>query len=485
MSSIHGCYNPNWLEASHHGQIRTYTIYFLYSAVLSTNTDLEMIYINGKMIEGFAPDRYNYTHTLIENEPLPSILYEKGAPAQTVTLEMGEVTRIHVTAEDPSYTATYTITFQRQMSSYSYLEAIYQDGVAIEGFRPDSFYYDVVLPYGTTTLPTFTYDLGKEGQTVAVDTFYAALENGQEQVTLRFGVTAPDEISSSEYDVRIVVALNDNCLLQSLTVKGNMIEGFHPDTTHYVIIYPVGTDSTELATIEDIQAIAQDSHAHVNITADGVNFRIQVDSEDGEHSCVYTIEQRIFISDNARLSAIYLSGELIRDFDPEVLEYTYYIVNAQPTIEAVPEDAGATVDYSMYAENEPFYIYVTAPDGTERVYTIYFLSTTIESSQTPAATDVLIKRLPGTNDMAFATLRKNVSVGIYTMDGTLVYYSRLEETTQNDAVVVTNTDGSELLLDVYTYNNVFTVPQTNMIYFYVFQENNRHKISSGKLYIAK
>ena len=467
------------------GQTRTYTIYFLYSAVLSTNTDLEMIYINGKMIEGFAPDRYNYTHTLIENEPLPSILYEKGDPAQTVTLEMGEVTRIHVTAEDPSYTATYTITFQRQMSSYSYLEAIYQDGVAIEGFRPDSFYYDVVLPYGTTTLPTFTYDLGKEGQTVAVDTFYAELENGQEQVTLRFGVTAPDEISSSEYDVRIVVALNDNCLLQSLTVKGNMIEGFHPDTTHYVIIYPVGTDSTELATIEDIQAIAQDSRAHVNITADGVNFRIQVDSEDGEHSCVYTIEQRIFISDNARLSAIYLSGELIRDFDPEVLEYTYYIVNAQPTIEAVPEDAGATVDYSMYAENEPFYIYVTAPDGTERVYTIYFLSTTIESSQTPAATDVLIKRLPGTNDLAFATLRKNVSVGIYTMDGTLVYYSRLEETTQNDAVVVTNTDGSELLLDVYTYNNVFTVPQTNMIYFYVFQENNRHKISSGKLYIAK
>ena len=139
----------------------------------------------------------------------------------------------------------------------------------------------------------------------------------------------------------------------------------------------------------------------------------------------------------------------------------------------------------MYAENEPFYIYVTAPDGTERVYTIYFLSTTIESSQTPAATDVLIKRLPGTNDLAFATLRKNVSVGIYTMDGTLVYYSRLVETTQNDAVVVTNTDGSELLLDVYTYNNVFTVPQTNMIYFYVFQENNRHKISSGKLYIAK
>lgn len=466
------------------GQVRTYTLYFLFSQVLSTNTDLSNIYINGQPIQGFAPEQYTYIHSLLEEEALPSVLVEKGNAMQTVTIAHADTTVITVLAEDTTARATYTVIFQRQMSPYSYLQGIYQDEVLIEGFQPDSFLYDVTLPYGTTTLPNFTYELGKEGQTVQIDTFRNEV-NGQEQTTLRFSVTAPDPMFSSEYDVRIYVALNSDCRLKTITIKGEQLTDFHADSTYYLITYPVGTDSTEFATIEDIQAIAEDEQAKVTITPAGQNFTIQVDAADGKHSRVYTIEQDILRSSNAFLQGIFLDSVLVRDFSEEVFEYTYYIQDIVPTIEAVPQDSNATVDYSMFVDGEPYYIYVTAHDGTELIYTIHFLPSTINSAQTPMANDVLVKHVPGSLDLIFATLRKNVSVAVYTPNGHMLYYSKLTETNQNDAVVVTNADGSDRLLDVLTTTNVFTLPEANRTYLYCFFENEKRRIASGKLVVAQ
>lgn len=466
------------------GQVRTYTLYFLFSQVLSTNTDLSNIYINGQPIQGFAPEQYTYIHSLLEQEALPSVLVEKGNAMQTVTIAHADTTVITVLAEDTTARATYTVIFQRQMSPYSYLQGIYQDEVLIEGFQPDSFLYDVTLPYGTTTLPNFTYELGKEGQTVQIDTFRNEV-NGQEQTTLRFSVTAPDPMFSSEYDVRIYVALNSDCRLKTITIKGEQLTDFHADSTYYLITYPVGTDSTEFATIEDIQAIAEDEQAKVTITPAGHNFTIQVDAADGKHSRVYTIEQDILRSSNAFLQGIFLDSVLVRDFSEEVFEYTYYIQDIVPTIEAVPQDSNATVDYSMFVDGEPYYIYVTAHDGTELIYTIHFLPSTINSAQTPMANDVLVKHVPGSLDIIFATLRKNVSVAVYTPNGHMLYYSKLTETNQNDAVVVTNADGSDRLLDVLTTTNVFTLPEANRTYLYCFFENEKRRIASGKLVVAQ
>ena len=466
------------------GQTRIYTIYFIFSNVLSDNANLLNIYINGIPLEGFTPTNYHYTFTLTEEEPLPSVLVEKAEPQQRINIDMGDITHITVMAEDTTYQSIYTITFQRQLSSNCQLEAIYQDGVLIDGFRPDSFYYDIVLPYGTITIPTFTYDVGHTSQIVAIDTFVVALDE-QTQTTFRFSVTAPDPMYSAEYDIRVTTALNDDCSLQSLTVKGQIVEGFHPDSTSYVLTYPVGTDSIQLAALSDIQAIANDTNASVSITADGVNFTIQVSAQDGQHVRVYTLEQVVQLSSNARLSAIYLDSALIRDFNSETLEYTYYIVNSKPIVQAVPEDDNAMVDYSMYTENEPFYIYVTAADGTELIYTIHFLHTTVESAQTPMATDVLVKHLAGSNELVFATLRKNVSVGVYTLDGSLLYMSKLEETSQNDAYIVTDANGADKLVDIYTYHHVCTLPEANKTYIYAFFENGKRCITSGKILLAK
>ena len=466
------------------GQTRTYTLHFLFSKILSTNTQLSNIYLNGQPLDGFAPEQYTYLIPLMEEENTPSILVEKGEPMQTVHIEQGDTAIITVVAEDTTLTATYTIIFQRQMSPYSYLSAIYQDQVLIEGFRPDSFLYDITLPYGTTTLPEFTYDLGKEGQAVSIDTFLVTV-NEREQTTLRLSVTAPDPMYSSEYDLRIMVALNDDCRLKTILIRGTELADFHTDTTSYVITYPIGSDSTVFATIEDIQAIAQDENATVQISETDGNFTIQVDAADGQHSRVYTIQQDILRSSNAFLQAIYLDSTIIRDFDAEVFEYSYYIQETTPAITAIPQDSNAVVEYSMYVAGEPLYIYVTAHDGTELIYTINFLQSTVNAAQTPMANDVLVKHVPGTMDLIFATLRKNVSVAVYTPNGRMIYYSKLTESNQNDAIVVTNADGSDRLLDVLTTTNIYTLPEANCTYLYCFYENEKRRIASGKLVIAQ
>ena len=71
------------------------------------------------------------------------MLVEKAEYQQQVQILHGDTTRIIVTAEDSNYQSTYMIIFQRQQSPYSYLEAIYMNNELLEGFRVDSFEYDI------------------------------------------------------------------------------------------------------------------------------------------------------------------------------------------------------------------------------------------------------------------------------------------------------------------------------------------------------
>ena len=464
------------------GNIRQYHVYFIFTKELSTDVTLSQIYINGEALEGFDPENLNYLVTIQEEQPTPNVLAEKGHYLQSVSIVAGDTTYIHVTAEDTTQQATYTIIFQRELSSYSYLQAIYLNDTIIDGFRADSMTYDFTLPFGTLELPIITYDLGHQLQQVSVDTFSAEI-NGQAQTTIRLTVTAADQISASEYDIRMTIAHNDDCTLQRVTIKGETLAGFHADTLTYDIEYPIGTDSTELIGADDIIAIPTDSNATVTITQNEQTILIQVIAQNEKDVRIYTINQSILLSSNALLADILLDSVSLRDFDPAITEYTYYITEAVPSVTAIAADSTATIDYGMYVANEPYQIYVTAADGTECVYTIYFVAATIQASASPTKHDVIIKHIPGTLDFAVATIRKNVSVGIYTAEGHLIYYNKVTEISQNNAIMGTNADGSEILLDTFDNSHQFSVPQAGKVFFYVFYENDKRRIASGKLIV--
>ena len=263
------------------------------------------------------------------------------------------------------------------------------------------------------------------------------------------------------------------------------IEGFHSDTLLYHLTYPIGTDSAALVTLADIQAEAEDADAKVSVTAQGTSFIIQVTAADGVSARVYTITQTVLLSANTRLSGIYLDSVLIRDFDPDVLDYTYYITDIRPAVHAVPEDDQAVVDFSMYTPGEPFYIYVTAPNGDEQVYSVLFLESDIQSVASPTANDVLVKHIGGTMQLVFATIRKNVSVAVYTEQGNLVYYAPVPESDQNDATIVTNVEGSVTIIDVNTPKAQCTLPNYDQRYLYIFFENDKRRITSGKIALIR
>ena len=463
------------------GHSRVYSIYFLFEQVLSDNTALLNIYLDGEPMSDFDPTVHMYRIAVPYGNKKPSVFAEAAEPMQQIQIAHGDTTIITVTAEDQVTTETYTLIFLYEKSSYAYLEGIYQDGELISGFRPDSLEYTITLPYGTTTMPTFTYKEGIEGQTVEFETIQLA----DNKLTHIFTVTAPDEESATAYNVFVEVALNDNSRLQTLLVKGTQIVNFHADTLNYTILYPIGSSEADFATIADIEAIAEDVNATIQITQNGEDINVQVIAQDGIHTRVYSIHQEVTLSSNTRLSALYIDGTLIRDFNPEVTEYTYYVTNVQPSVEAIAEDSTSTIEYGIYAVDAPYYIYVTAQDGSEQVYTIFFISTTINDAATPNALDVLMKHIKGTNDIAFATLRKNVSVCVYHMNGQVLFHAAIPESNQNDVIIITNANGQEELVDVYTPLTTFTLPEENQHYFYVFYENNKRKIASGKFFFAK
>jgi hypothetical protein len=432
-------------------------------------------------MENFAPTQYSYRQIVEEGKKMPTILVEKAEQEQIVRIDTTNGNAIiTVLAEDTTYQSTYSIYFDYQKSSYSYLEGIYQDGILIDGFRVDSFDYHILLPYGTTALPEFTYQLGKDGQIVTIDTIAS-----NNKTTFVFTVIAPDEESASTYNLQVEISLNNNSLLKTLHIKGVELANFDADSTYYTLSYPIGTDSTELVNKEDILATPEDSNAIVTISQTGYDITILVTAEDAITTTIYTIKQVIQQSSNTRLSALYIDSVLIRGFDPNVYEYSYYVTDVQPTIMAIAEDSVATIEYSFYTANTPYYIYVTAQDGSEQVYTIYFMQSTIQTAATPNPLDVMMKHIKGTQDIAFATIRKNVSVAVYAANGQILFHATVPESSQNDVIIITNAEGQEELIDVHTPLTTFTMPEANQTYFYVFFENEKNRIASGKIFFAK
>lgn len=465
------------------GRTRLYTIYFVFTKKLSQNTYLHNIYIAGEPLPAFSAEQRVYIHSLLDSVKRPTVLYEKAENSQKVEMTIsGDTTILTVTAEDTTCYDHYRIIFTYIKSPNAFIDAIYCDGELLEGFRQDSFEYNILLPYGTMQMPTITwspnhYEMGIEERKVTSDTTITTLQDGRTATVLHLNVLAPDEENSLDYTVSIHTALSNNCQLRDLRVKDSTIYLFHPDTLVYTLYYEIGTDTTELATVNDVQAITDDPNAQVSIFANGVQIVIQVNAPDGETARTYSIQQVIRQSGNARLANILIDDVPLLGFNPDILEYTYY-VTTPPKIQAIPEDSTVQVSDSGYELGQPFNIFVDAPDGSERVYTIIFEESAINTARTPLPTDVLVKHLDGTQ-VAFATLRKNVSVGIYSAQSNLLFYAKVPECSQNDATIIIDEKGQEKLVDIYRYNVTYTLPQPDIPYIYVFFENDKRKIKSG------
>lgn len=321
---------------------------------------LDNIFVGGVALDGFTPDKTNYTMELpYGTTQMPEVDYIltdiKSKATKTVN---ANVVTIVVTAEDGTHSNTYMLTFTIAKSTNAYLKSIALDGTDLRNFYADQLEYDILLPYGSS-IPTIT--------AVPADTTATMVINGNQIV-----VTAEDGVTSNTYTLTFTIAKSTNAYLKSLLLDGIEIDGFASDKFNYLETVPYG------ATMPVVTWVVGDEQQQVDTTWNGdVQLTLTVTAGDGLAVEEYMIVFEHLLSSNCSLIDLQINGVTVNGFSPDTIEYTItYPIGTDPSelfdataITAVPEDPNAT--YNVVMDGTTAQIFVTAPDGTMNVYVIH------------------------------------------------------------------------------------------------------------------
>ena len=447
----------------------TYTLVF--TIAKSTNAALAAIFLDGNPMDDFYADEFSYTVQLPYGADVPVITAQ--AADATATVEVNGNT-IVVTAEDGVTKNTYTVEFVHLPSTNAVLQSIELDGVMQQGFEPEIYAYEDTVLYGAP-MPVVTWTVADEQQ--KVDTTWV----GDTELTIV--VTAGDGETTAEYTLTFIHLLSSNWYLSDLQVRGVTIDGFRRDSLSYTIIYPVGTDSASLCKESDIVAVPEESDATVSVSKTDEVIQIFVTAPDGTIG-VYTIDQTIMLSSEARLSMIWLDEVELADFDKDVLDYSVVLAQGAslPEITASPVDATATSEVGMEADIEngkSVEIYTTAQDGTTLTYTIQFLYANWAATSDVDSDDYLFFPI-GNGQFKAVTISIGVKLGIYDMNGHLVQLSEVPVADPADVEVDVDAPGNQKLLKAYS-NAAGVVFEATTIqpFIYVFYNSQTKRVGRG------
>ncbi len=353
-----------------------HTYRIVYPTDYSAETSLKNIFVDGLPLEGFGPDKYDYT---LATDDAVIISVEKMEDAQTLDIsEANGVYTILVTAEDGVSTATYTLAIVPDLSGESQLAMIYADGTALEGFRSDSTYYIITLPAPAAKtieplLPVITYERKQAQQQVEVQT----APMGQSTF---INVTAENG-GKTTYELLIQAEPSHNAYLTGIVVNGTPVERFDFQRFHYSTQALVSKCTVEWASEDNFQTVTLIETEYTDRTA----YTLHVVAQDGVTMNDYQVE--IFlktVSGNTELSDILLNGVTMDKFETELnpglafsLSNTMYRINLPAAMTTLPQvsarlkEEGQTVDVT-YSDDQVL-ITVTARDGiSKRVYTLDF-----------------------------------------------------------------------------------------------------------------
>ena len=463
------------------GNTRVYTINF--STRLSDNALLRSLEVGGKTVEGFDEETFSYIHDIAYGfSSLPIVTFQKQEEAQSVEIEQGELSvKLKVTAEDGITTAEYVINFNVVMSDNAYLLTVYFDGERFFEFQRDVFEYHFTVDYTVTERPEITW--------LAEDTLQTVYLEKLSPLAAKLIVYAPNKEDYNEYSFYFDRQLCYINWLDEITLRGQQIEGFHPDTLEYTIDWPVATPLDSLYVVEDVDWTKSEEHEAVEASIDENNTIIlKVQAEDGSIRN-YVIHQNVTLSDVAYLNDIIVGGNSLNDFDSARYEYTYILLEGEiiPDIQPVAPSEDIQVSVTLGEIGEATNIYCIAPNGRRVTYSIVFKY--IETSTADKATerDVLLRHLKGSRQFMAYTTKQNVQIALYDIHGTQLMMSTIPICNPNMTVLGDNTDDLEFIYNVLDAANgvVIEIPQDNMPYFYAFYYNYKERLKSGKIMLTK
>ena len=162
------------------------------------------------------------------------------------------------------------------LSSDATLSDLLVEGTTIDGFDPDVLSYFLELPPETQNTPEVTAVPSDENAQVEVDPATDIFSEDINDRTTTITVVAEDNYTTREYTIEFYV-ISDDAFLSDLTIDGETIEGFEPETFNYEMELPEGTVSTP-----EVTAIAAHDSAFVQIDP-----AIDVNSEDPDERTTY------------------------------------------------------------------------------------------------------------------------------------------------------------------------------------------------------
>lgn len=249
---------------------------------------------------------------------MPNLGVVAGTYGQKVVVENGGIdgdTYITVIAESGAQT-TYTLNVTPELSSNVRLENLLVNYETIENFQPKRYFYEIDLPKGAD-LPNISWQEADAFQTVQLKEY----ENRMDVV-----VTAEDG-SSETYQIDINWLPSNETNIESILSNGLPLEGFQSDIYDYFIELPVGT-----ATEPMLKIVAGAEGQSISITNGGVNgvTTITVVAPDGVSTRDYRLHYNLLMSENNKLAMIYLNGDDLEGFSPDIRDYEVKLAMEDP-----------------------------------------------------------------------------------------------------------------------------------------------------------
>ncbi|MDR1592492.1 MAG: hypothetical protein LBS16_06385 [Prevotellaceae bacterium] len=449
-------------------------VQFIYSSKVS---DMR---INNRSIADFNGDVYNYTHILGKKErtipPITCFRSGRQLSDSEVAIVYGDLsgtpTTITVTAEDGRSTTTYTIRFVNQLSTNAHPAFITLDDEPLDDFNGYVTSYNVNFPAETTQCPEIRVIPSESTQKWSITTPCTGMP-GSAVVT----VIAEDTLVRKSYTINYFIEVSTDSATTSTRLTDILIDNislsdFEPDRRVYKITYPIGTQVSSLPVAAQFRVDAAAEQTVDIIQADEQTVVIYVTAADGQTMSAYVVEFEILLSNNAYLSSIVVNNVPLADFDPQIFEYTCLLpfgASSVPSLGYVKGEDSQTVDIIQGFVNDISYIYVTAEDGTEQVYQLFFRVWEENPGDIPTPDDVCFE-LVGDNVWKASTSRNNVSIGIFSITG--------EQKMQIWSVPRTNPN--ESLCDPSSTGIRFVFDKRKDIYVYLFIYNGKRKILAGK-----
>jgi len=254
------------------------------------------------------------------------------------------------------------------LSDNANLKSLSSNGISVEWFDVNTLTYNVVLPNGTTTVPTVTAVADNSAATVQIT--QASSPRG----TAKIVVTAEDETTKT-YTIKFSVVVGVNPNLATLTYNGTGVSGFNAKTLDYNVVLPAGT-----TIIPVVAATSQDPRASVQViqpsSASGTA-QIIATAEDGFTKKIYTINFLVPKSTNANLATLTANGTSVPAFNANTLSYNVVLPNGTtttPVVAATTQVGSATLQITQPSSTSgTSTVVVTAEDGTtKKTYTINF-----------------------------------------------------------------------------------------------------------------